>query len=115
METYAVVESGGKQYRVTEGQRIQVDRMSVEPGSTVTLDRVLLVANDGKVTVGNPTIKGAKVIAQALGEEKGKKIIVFRYKPKTKYRRKTGHRQSYTNLAIQQIATAGQGRRRKAR
>lgn len=69
----------------------------------VELERVLLLADGGKVTVGTPTVEGAKVMASALGEEKGKKIIVFRYKPKVRYRKKTGHRQIHTKLAIKEI------------
>jgi len=76
----------------------------VGKGSTVELDRVLLVADDGEVRVGTPIVKGAKVIATALGEGKGKKIIVFKYKPKVRYRRKKGHRQLYTRLAIKEIS-----------
>lgn len=77
--------------------------MPVEAGSTVELDRVLLVAEGERVIVGTPTIKGARVTATALGEEKGEKIIVFKYKPKVRYRRKKGHRQIYTRLSIEQI------------
>jgi len=75
----------------------------VAEGSTVELDRVLLIVDDDKVSVGTPTIDGAKVIATSQGEGKGKKIIVFKYKPKTRYRKKTGHRQLYTRLAIDRI------------
>ena len=72
-------------------------------GDTVELDRVLLIADDDRVTVGTPTVSGAKVIATSQGEGKGKKVIVFRYKPKVRYRKKTGHRQLYTRLAIDKI------------
>ena len=72
-------------------------------GNTVELDKVLLIANGDKVTVGTPTIDGAKVVATSQGEGKGKKIIVFKYKPKVRYRKKTGHRQLYTRLAIDKI------------
>ena len=74
-------------------------------GSTVELDKVLLIADDEKVTVGKPTIDGAKVVATSQGEGKGKKVIVFKYKPKVRYRKKTGHRQFYTRLAIDKIVT----------
>ncbi|MBI2954690.1 MAG: 50S ribosomal protein L21 [Chloroflexi bacterium] len=100
---YAVVETGGKQYKVTKGQVIDVERLEAEPGRTIELDRVLLVSMDDKTDVGNPTVPEAKVIARVVGEEKGDKIIVFKYKPKTRYRRKTGHRQTYTRLAIEDI------------
>jgi large subunit ribosomal protein L21 len=80
-----------------------VERLAVAEGNTVELDKVLLIAADDKVTVGNPTVEGAKVIATSQGEGKSKKIIVFRYKPKVRYRKKTGHRQFYTKLTIDQI------------
>jgi large subunit ribosomal protein L21 len=83
---------------------ISVERLPVDDGSQVELDRVLLVADGDKVRVGTPLIEGAKVVAEALGEEKGKKVIVFKYKPKVRYRRKTGHRQQYTRLAIKEIS-----------
>jgi len=75
----------------------------VAEGDTVELDKILLIADDDRVTVGTPTVDGAKVIATSQGEGKAKKIIVFRYKPKVRYRRKTGHRQLYTRLAIDKI------------
>jgi len=100
---YAIIDSGGKQYRVTPGQTIKVDRLAVEDGSQVEFDRVLLVADQEKVTIGKPLIEGASVKAEAVREEKGKKIIVFKYKPKVRYRRKKGHRQLYTRLAIKEI------------
>jgi len=80
-----------------------VERLDVAEGNTVELDKVLLIAEDDKVTVGTPTVEGAKVMATSQGEGKGKKIIVFKYKPKVRYRKKTGHRQFYTRLAIDQI------------
>lgn len=86
------------------GQIVQVDRLNVEEGSTVELDRVLLIADDDRVTVGQPVVAGAKVIAEAVGDKRGNKIIVFKYKPKVRYRRKKGHRQSYTRLAIKEIS-----------
>ncbi|MFC2056065.1 50S ribosomal protein L21 [Chloroflexota bacterium] len=98
-----MVETGGKQYKVTSGQVINVDRLDVIEGNTVELERVLLIGNDDKVTVGTPTVDGAKVIATSQGEGKNKKIIVFKYKPKVRYRKKTGHRQHYTRLAIDKI------------
>lgn len=100
---YAIVQTGGKQYKVSPGETIDVERLPAEEGSTIELDKVLLVADGEKVTVGTPTVEGAKVIAEVLGEGKGKKIIVFKYKPKVHYRRKRGHRQIYTRLAIKEI------------
>ena len=100
---YAIVETGGKQYRVQRGQIIDVERLPVEVGQQVELDKVLLVADDGKVTVGQPTVEGAKVRATVLRHDKARKIIVFKYKPKKRYRRKTGHRQHFTRLQIDEI------------
>ena len=104
---YAIVETGGKQYRVTPGQTIDVERLGVVEGNTVELDRVLLIADGDKVTVGTPTVEGAKVIVTAQGEGKGKKIIVLKYKPKVRYRKKTGHRQLYTRLVIDKVVESG--------
>ncbi len=100
---YASIETGGKQYKVAPGQTIDVERLDVDEGNTVELDRVLFIADGDKVTVGTPTIDGAKVIATSQGDGKGKKIIVFKYKPKVRYRKKTGHRQLYTRLTIDKI------------
>ena len=103
MKIYAVIETGGKQYKVTPGQTIDVERLDVAEGKTVDLDRVLLIADGDKVRVGTPTVDGARVVATSQGEGKGKKIIVFKYKPKVRYRKKTGHRQLYTRLVIDKI------------
>jgi len=105
MEIYAIIETGGKQYKVTPGQTIDVERLDVDEGNTVELDKVLFIADGDKVTVGTPTIDGAKVMATSQGDGKGKKIIVFKYKPKVRYRKKTGHRQLYTRLAIDKIVS----------
>ena len=91
-EIYAIIETGGKQYRVTPGQTIDIERLDVAEGDTVELDKVLFITNGDKVVVGTPTVEGAKVIATSQGEGKAKKIIVFKYKPKVHYRKKTGHR-----------------------
>ena len=107
IEIYAVIEIKGKQYKVNPGQVVDVDRLDVSEGDSVELDRVLLIADADKVMVGTPTVGGAKVMATSQGEGRGKKIIVFRYKSKTRYRRKTGHRQSYTRLAIDSIIGLG--------
>ncbi len=82
---------------------MDVDHLDVAEGDTVELDKVLLIADDDRVTVGTPTVDGAKVIATSQGGGKAKKIIVFKYKPKVRYRKKTGHRQLYTRLAIEKI------------
>ena len=86
----------------------------MEKGGQVELDKVLLVANEEKVQVGRPLVEGAKVVAEALGEDKGDKVIVFKYKPKVRYRRKRGHRQLYTTLAIKEIML-GKGTKRRSR
>jgi large subunit ribosomal protein L21 len=100
---YAVVEIGGKQYKVAPKQTIEVERLGVPEGDTVELDRVLFIGGDGDTLVGNPIIKGAKVVVTSLGEAKGEKIIVFKYKSKVRYRRKTGHRQTYTRILVNEI------------
>ncbi len=82
-----------------------MDRLGVADGEKVELDRVLLINDGKKTTVGTPVVKGAKVVATAMGEEKGDKIIVFKYKPKVRYHHKTGHRQKYTRLSIEKITT----------
>lgn len=105
--SYAIVETGGKQYKVSPGQTIEVDRLPVAEGDTVELSRVLLVGDGDDAIIGTPTVDGAKVTATCLGEKKGNKIIVFKYKAKTRYRRKKGHRQLYTVLHIDNISTPG--------
>ncbi len=101
---YAVFETGGKQYKVSPGQVLDVERLP-EAGETVELDRVYLVSDGEKVTVGRPTVEGAKVVATVVEEGKGDKVLVFKYKPKVRYRRKKGHRQPYTRLAVKEILT----------
>jgi len=100
---YAIVQTGGKQYRVAPGETIDVERLPAEEGSTVELDQVLLVADGENVKVGTPIVKGAKVVAEVVGQGKGEKAIVFKYKPKVRYRRMRGHRQLHTRLAIKDI------------
>ena len=102
-EIYASVETCGKQYKVASGLSVDVDRLDVAEGSTVEIDRVLLIADGDKVTVGSPVINGAKVLATSRGDDRGEKIIVYRYKHKVRYSKKTGHRQSYTRLTIDKI------------
>jgi large subunit ribosomal protein L21 len=101
---YAIVESGGKQYKAVPGSAIEVDRLNIEEGVSIDLDQVLLVADDDDVKVGTPTIKGANVKATVVEHFKGKKIIVFKYIPRERYRRKKGHRQQYTRLQIDEIS-----------
>jgi large subunit ribosomal protein L21 len=104
---YAIIETGGKQYRVNPGQTIDVERLDAVEGDTVELDRVLLIADGDQVTIGTPTVDGARVVATSKGSGKGKKVIVFKYKPKVRYRKKTGHRQQYTRLVIDKIVGPG--------
>ncbi|HEX6512275.1 MAG TPA: 50S ribosomal protein L21 [Chloroflexota bacterium] len=100
---YAVIKTGGKQYTVSPGQVLEVEKLDVEPGSEIELNEVLLVSDDGAVTAGKPLVDGARVRARVLAQDRDKKIVVFKYKPKKRYRRKTGHRQSITRLAIKEI------------
>jgi large subunit ribosomal protein L21 len=100
---FVIVEEGGKQYRAAEGDTIEVDRLPNEVGENLTLEDVLLSVDDGNVTVGTPVIAGAKVQAKVLDHFKGRKILVFKYRPKQRYRVKTGHRQQYTRLLIESI------------
>jgi large subunit ribosomal protein L21 len=106
---YAIVETGGKQYRVQPGDTLAVERLTGEPGDTLDLNRVLLVAGNGspEARVGAPAVDGAVVRAEVLEHIRGEKIIVFRYKSKVRYRRKTGHRQALTKLRITDILVDG--------
>ena len=104
MTTYAIVNTGGKQYRVQPGDTIRVENLSGDEGDLVELEDVRMVSDEGEVTLGSPTVAGAKVTAEILGQGKAKKIIVFKYKAKTRYRRKNGHRQQYTELRITDIS-----------
>jgi len=106
---YAIVEDGGKQYRAVEGGTIEVDHFASEIGEQVDLERVLLIADEEQVMVGMPLVAGAKVVATVVAQVKGPKIVVFKYKPKKRYRVKTGHRQKYTRLQINAISTNGNG------
>jgi large subunit ribosomal protein L21 len=96
---YAVVEVGGRQYRVSPGDEIYVEKLEAEAGSELKLP-VLLVSDEGGVTVGKPHVEGREVAAQVVKDEKGEKLTVFKYTPKKRYRKKTGHRQTYTKLKI---------------
>ncbi len=100
---YAIVETGGKQFKVSEGMNIYVEKLDVVVGDSVTLDKVHLVEKDGQVRVGTPLVQGASVQASVVEHGKNKKIIVFKYKSKKNYRRKQGHRQPYTKLKINTI------------
>jgi large subunit ribosomal protein L21 len=104
---YAVIETGGKQYRVSPGQTVEVELLPAEPGSSVALERVLLVSSDDDTVVGTPTVPGGRVIATVAREGRGKKIIVFKYNAKKRYRRTKGHRQDYTYLMVTDIQAEG--------
>ena len=99
---YAIIATGGKQYKVQEGDVIKVEKLGAEAGSEVTFDQVLLVS-DKEVKVGSPTIEGASVKATVVSEGKDKKVIVYRYKRKTGYHKKKGHRQPFTQVKIEKI------------
>ncbi|WP_135257498.1 50S ribosomal protein L21 [Thermus caldilimi] len=98
---FAIVKTGGKQYRVEPGLRLRVEKLEAEPGSEVTLP-VLLLGGE-KAAVGAPVVEGAKVVAEVLGHGKGKKVTISRFKAKVQYRRKKGHRQPYTEILIKEI------------
>jgi len=100
---YAIIEIGGKQYKVAPKQTLEVELLDVPEGDVVELDKVLFIGEDKNTVVGNPVIKGAKVVATSLGEAKGEKVIVFRYKSKVRYRSKRGHRQTYTKILVNEI------------
>ena len=100
---YAVIETGGKQYKVEKGGTIQVELLDAEPGKDLTLDRVVMFADGKTVKVGSPVLKGATVQAKVVGHSRGKKVTVMKYRAKSRYRRKTGHRQHYTTLKIEDI------------
>ena len=99
---YAIIATGGKQYKVSEGDVIRVEKLDVEAGSAYTFDQVLAV-NNGELVVGSPVVEGATVSATVVGNARGKKIIVYKYKRKTGYHKKNGHRQAYTQLKIEKI------------
>ena len=99
---YAIIATGGKQYKVSEGDVIKVEKLGNAVGETVTFDQVLLV-NDADVKVGNPTVAGATVTASVVAEGKDRKVIVYKYKRKTGYHKKNGHRQLFTKVKIEKI------------
>lgn len=113
---YAIVEISGKQYKVQEGDIVFVDRLeNVEEGNKITFDKVLMISDDKKVTIGQDTVKGAKVEASVIGHGKSKKIIVYKFKPKKNYRRTQGHRQPYTKIQIEKISTASRAKKTEAK
>ena len=108
MDDYAIVQTGGKQYRVSAGDTIRVESIAGDIGDTVELADVRMVSAGGRVELGTPRVEGARVVAEISESGKGKKIIVFKYKPKVRYRRKKGHRQRYTDLTVTDIISGGE-------
>jgi large subunit ribosomal protein L21 len=104
---YAIVETGGKQYRVTQGQTVDVDNLNAIDGDTVELNKILVVGDDKNTVIGKPHIEGARIIATSMGTVRGNKIIVYKYKPKIRYHKKTGHHQLFTRLTIEKIEAPG--------
>lgn len=100
---YAIIETGGKQYKVSEGDVIQVEKLGVDAGSSYTFENVLAIANGDDFKVGAPTVKGATVSASVIGDGKAKKVIVYKYKSKKGFHKKKGHRQPFTELKIEKI------------
>ena len=100
---YAIIQTGGKQYRVSEGDVIVVEKLAAQAGETVAFDEVLTVVEDGSVKIGQPVIAGAKVTGTVVEHGKGKKIRIFKYKSKSNYRKRQGHRQPFTKVTIEKI------------
>lgn len=103
---YAVIETGGKQYRVQEGDVVTIEKLNVEAGDKVTFDKVLVLAEEGNLKVGAPYVEGAAVTGEVVENGKGKKVIIFKYKAKKDYRKKQGHRQPYTMVKIESLGGA---------
>ena len=101
--TFAVIKIGGKQYLVQPGDKLEVEKLETEDGKEVIFAEVLLSEKDGKLQIGTPMVKGAVVKAKVLGQTKGEKLIIFKYKPKKRYKRKVGHRQKFTQVEIVSI------------
>ncbi|MFA7467301.1 MAG: 50S ribosomal protein L21 [Desulfotomaculaceae bacterium] len=106
---YAIIETGGKQYRVNEGDTLFIEKLPADVGETYTVDRVLALENEGQLQVGTPLIEGAKVLFKVEKHGKDKKIIVYKYKAKKNYRRKKGHRQPFTKVVVEKIEVNGMG------
>ena len=110
---YAIVEAGGKQYKVAVGDTIDVEKLESQPGDKVELDRVLMIEDGDSTKLGQPLVGGAKVVATVVGPVKGPKIRIFKYRPKLRYRRTLGHRQGYTRLSIDKILKGRSATRKK--
>jgi len=101
---YAIIKTGGKQYRVSEGDVISVEKLNVASGEKIVFDEILIVENDGELQIGAPVVSGATVEGTVVQQGKEKKIVVFKYKPKKDYRKKQGHRQPFTRVKIEKIS-----------
>jgi large subunit ribosomal protein L21 len=101
---YAIIETGGKQYKVKEGDFFKVEKLNLKEGDSLEITRVLAIVSDEQVDIGKPLLENAKVLCSVVKHDKAKKIIVFKYKPKKNYRKKQGHRQPYTLLKVEKIA-----------
>ena len=101
----AIIKTGGKQYKVAPGDKIKIEKIAEKEGKEITFKEVLLVEKNRKLEIGTPFVKGAKVVGKILSQSKGKKIIIFKYKPKTRYKKKIGHRQLFTEVEIIKIET----------
>ena len=100
---YAIIQTGGKQYRVSEGDVLSIEKLTAAEGEEVVFDQVLTVVADGDIKIGKPVVEGAKVTAKVVEHGKGEKILVFKYKAKSNYRKRQGHRQPYTKVEISKI------------
>lgn len=100
---YAIIQTGGKQYRVSEGDVLSIEKLTAAEGEEVVFDQVLTVVSDSDIKIGKPVVEGAKVTAKVVEHGKGKKILVFKYKAKSNYRKRQGHRQPYTKVEISKI------------
>ncbi len=100
---YAIIQTGGKQYKVSEGDTLFIEKLAAEPGETVKIDQVLAVSQDGNLKVGSPLLSNASVEVSVVRHGRAKKVIIFRYKAKKNYRRKKGHRQYFTQVTVQKI------------
>ena len=104
MSIFAIIETGGKQYRVAAGQKLEIEKLEAQPGDAVSFDKVLLTANGDEVKVGAPYVAGAKVEGKLVKQARADKVIVFKYHSKTRYRKKKGHRQAFTEVEIAKIS-----------
>lgn len=99
----AVIKTGSKQYLISPGQKIKIEKLDKKEGEEIVFSEVLLLEKEKKLEIGTPLVKGAKVIGKVIGQKKGKKLIIFKYKPKTRYKKKAGHRQPFTEVEITKI------------